>query len=205
MHQRRELAWALRGHPSLLPADLVLGAAQCCALVPRGLVEQGDGNGAQGGDLEGCRLRVPPRSAWSVAEVPWLWLPSAAGILRGHSTLRVVLSRTAPGTCSWKVSSAKTFTSLAQLKANGPVSQGRTGEARAQGSFQPFLPHRWVVVPQHMSGRAAPLPRVLVRMTAAARGVTAELSGAPLDAAARQRGLGRKGSPGVSSHGHTAR
>jgi len=41
---------------------------------------------------------------------------------RGHSTLRAVAS------CSGKVSGAKTFTSLAQLKASGPVSQGRAGE-----------------------------------------------------------------------------
>lgn len=45
------------------------------------------------------------------------------------------------------------------------------------------MPHRWIVVPRHMPGRAALLPRVPVGMTAAAWGVTVEFSGTPLDAA----------------------
>lgn len=42
----------------------------------------------------------------------------------------VVLSQKVPGTCSLKVFSAKTFTSLAQLEAGRPVAQGHAGEAR---------------------------------------------------------------------------
>lgn len=52
------------------------------------------------------------------------------------------------------------------VKASGLVSQGL-----AQGGCQPRLPHRWiVVVPRHMPGRAALVPRVPVGITAGGAG-----------------------------------
>lgn len=104
----------------------------------------------------------------------------AAGVLSGHSTL---LCCPEPSTCSWNISSTKTITSPAQLKASGPVSWGGT----AWGGFQPFLLHRWIIVLQHMLGRAA---RVLVRMAAAVQGVMAVPLGTPLGAAAGSEGSG---------------